>query len=369
MMPSREEEVQEKKALEFFDAISKDREFTALYNSILGKPCPTTKDLKNLEGDPRASKRIISYANFVQIGLKTEWKNLPPEMKEGYRDIDENRPFDTLEIGKKVLQAVHTANLFILVLRVGMAAPDAWGERVDLPPFEDSVKWLEKLLEIAAQLLPTLKLPPELVLDCDGMTHLPTEIKDLKGVSHLTIKRASFPTLPDQIGELKTLTELDLSDNKFTSLPSTIGQLEALETLNSSGNQLTTVPSTIGQLKALKQVDLSNNKIDRLPSTFWQLKALETLYLNNNQLTTLPQECRGLNALSELSLLHNPLTSLPQEALQELTPHLKILSVDGDKMMLIPAAHDDAVRNASIFDYLRGRLHEVVQPLRDMLGV
>ncbi len=327
MMPSKEEKVQESRALRFLNAISQDKEYMALYYSTLGKPCHTIKDLKRLEGNPRACQRIISFADFLHIELKREWYNLPTEIRALYPEITS---FDNIEMGKKILQAVRAYNLVLL------------GDKLSPPIPHQVFKSQEELSsagEKNAHLLPTLNCESVELRNVKEMTHLPTEIKDLKNLKYLEIIGASYSTLPDQIGEIKSLKTLELHANNLPRLPPTIGQLKELTLLNVSNNQLTSLPPTIGQLKKL-----------------------HTLHLEDNHLTSLPQEFSELTALTILRLHGNPLNTSAK--ILPLPPHIALLEVEDDKILSLPSELYGALINSTYFSVLLRVIGTAIQRIK-----
>ena len=111
--------------------------------------------------------------------------------------------------------------------------------------------------------------------------------------SALHLQNAGLTTLPAEIGQLKGLTELNLSRNGLTTLPAEIGQLKGLTELDLSGNGLATLPAEIGQLKGLTKLYLSGNGLTTLPAELGKVTKLTLLYLHGNERLGIPAEVLG----------------------------------------------------------------------------
>ncbi|KAJ5281175.1 hypothetical protein N7478_006547 [Penicillium angulare] len=82
----------------------------------------------------------------------------------------------------------------------------------------------------------------------------------------------------------KFIEKLYLNHNKLKALPSEIGQLRKLTHLDLSGNELTELPEEIGMLTSLKKLYLFDNHIRNLPYEMGYLYRLETLGIEGNPL-------------------------------------------------------------------------------------
>jgi hypothetical protein len=145
------------------------------------------------------------------------------------------------------------------------------------------------------------------------LTSLPTEIRQLRTLTHLNCSTNRLTSLPTEIGQLRALTHLNCSTNHLTSLPTEIGQLGALVWFQVCDNRLTRLPIEIGQLGALVWFQVCDNLLTRLPTEIGQLRALKRLRFSTNKLTSLPTEIGQLQALVRLIGDHNKMISLPTE--------------------------------------------------------
>ncbi|KAA0192825.1 Leucine rich repeat protein [Fasciolopsis buskii] len=165
--------------------------------------------------------------------------------------------------------------------------------------------------------------------------------------------------LPESIGEMSSLEVLDLTSNRLKSLPRSIGKLGRLVRLHLEFNQITFLPLEIGELAELQLLNLESNQLSRLPSSIGKLSNLSQLKLTDNLLQRLPTEMGQLKRLTHLYLKNNsPLDQLPIEL--AILPELKILTLDGCNLRLIPA---EVVNGgaSSVIKYFRGLLQANVE--------
>ena len=207
-----------------------------------------------------------------------------------------------------------------------------------------------------------------------GLTTLPPEIGQLKGLTGLWLASNQLMTLPPEIGQLKELTQLHLDENQLTALPPEIGRLTALTALNLHDNQLTTLPPEIGQLTALTtRLSLARNQLKTLPPEIGQLTALKLLGLDGNKLTDLPPEIGQLSALEVLYLHDNQLTTLPS-CLRDLLKLNWLFLHDNPTLQLSPSVLGPDPRNGlatfpsakSILDFYFGRQTGQTRPLNEV---
>ena len=78
----------------------------------------------------------------------------------------------------------------------------------------------------------------KLYLNFNKLTHLPSSVGRLKGLSHLDVSNNQLSEVPPEVGMLVNLKTLLLFDNNLHSLPHELGALYQLETLGIEGNPL-----------------------------------------------------------------------------------------------------------------------------------
>ena len=78
----------------------------------------------------------------------------------------------------------------------------------------------------------------KLFLDHNKLSYLPSEVGQLRSLSHLDVSSNDLKAIPERIGMLINLKSLLLFDNDITTLPQEVGYLYQLETLGIEGNPL-----------------------------------------------------------------------------------------------------------------------------------
>jgi len=177
-----------------------------------------------------------------------------------------------------------------------------------------------------------------LILQNDGITVLPKEIKHLKYLNFLGLSNNSLKVLPEEVGKLKNLETLYLEDNELTSLPNSLKNLEKLYRVNLSKNKFTEIPKVLFELKDRRfsdldmaknlisvipksikkiqrfdEIDLSYNKFVSVPKVLFELPNIKRLNMENNQITTIPKDIKKLTKLTSLNLSSNKITNFPKE--------------------------------------------------------
>ena len=90
--------------------------------------------------------------------------------------------------------------------------------------------------------------------------------------------------LPETLGNLSKLEELDLGRNGLTAVPPQVGELRGLKKLGLDYNEIRVLPSFVGNLTKLEELTLNSNEGVRLPDSLAGLKGLR-IFMGNNKLT------------------------------------------------------------------------------------
>lgn len=107
------------------------------------------------------------------------------------------------------------------------------------------------------------------------------------GLQALDLSFMGLTTLPEEITELKGLVELNLSNNSFTRLPFFINELTSLMSLHLRDNCFSYMGGIgfdiINNLQ-IEYIDLSLNNLSRIPEDIFYLSSLEEVELDGNPL-------------------------------------------------------------------------------------
>ncbi|XP_073792596.1 leucine-rich repeat-containing protein 39 isoform X1 [Danio rerio] len=114
--------------------------------------------------------------------------------------------------------------------------------------------------------------------------------------------------LPTQLSNLKKLSHLDLSMNQFTTIPDCVVNLPSLEWLDMGSNILETLPDNIHRMEKLHTLWLPRNELEYLPDNISRMKSLDTLVLSKNKLRDIPPLMEGMSNLRFVNFRDNPLT-------------------------------------------------------------
>jgi Leucine-rich repeat (LRR) protein len=104
--------------------------------------------------------------------------------------------------------------------------------------------------------------------------------------------------LPPEVGQLKGLTKLYLYSNQLMELPPEIGRLTVLTKLYLDGNGLRELPAALENCGQLEVLSVNHNKLERLPAGLKRLSRLENLRLHGNPALCLPPELLGYEDFS-----------------------------------------------------------------------
>src|SRR3972149_2818744 len=165
---------------------------------------------------------------------------------------------------------------------------------------------------------------------------IPSEIRLLTQLRHLTLAYNKITAIPDAISALTQLQELDLTHNQITVIPDAIRALTQLQRLCLFGNQITAIPDAIRALTQLQELDLTRNQITVIPDAIRALTQLHVLNLTRNQITVIPDEIRALTQLRYLNLAHNKIAEIPN-AIRSLT-QIRHLNLADNQITEIPDA-------------------------------
>ena len=222
-----------------------------------------------------------------------------------------------------------------------------------------------KITSISSDFIQMIPNIEKVVLDNNHLVTLPSEIGQLKKLTHLSIFSNNLQTIPNTIGDLVHLQHLDLHSNNIQSLPLEIWSLTSLTMLNVSSNNLTAIPKppfsiakristpsenpnempvssgsladslsvliaadnrlnddcfeSISYLVKLTSLNLSYNDLIEIPEgSLAPLTQLKDIYLSGNEISTVPDELSQIKALKLLYINNNKLVTLPTK-LSELT--------------------------------------------------
>jgi ATP-dependent DNA helicase PIF1 len=157
-----------------------------------------------------------------------------------------------------------------------------------------------------------------------NLSHLSSEIGQLRNLVSLNLLGNNLKDIPIEIGQLSNLKYLCIATNQLTEIPIEIGQLSNLIRLDLYYNQLTEIPIEIGQLSNLTSLDLQENRLTEIPIEIGQLTNLTTLEIGINRLTKLPIEIGQLLNLGYLDIGGNTISDLEEEKIRFLLPSCKI---------------------------------------------
>jgi Leucine-rich repeat (LRR) protein len=217
-----------------------------------------------------------------------------------------------------------------------------WREAGYPDPADTRGPWLDHLSDE----LENPQSADTLILACLGLTSLPAEIAQLKGVEFLFLQHNQLASIdvsmiagmglksltltgnpllivPASLFGMDTLLDIYLDEAQLTTLPmpqASAGHLEILnlcsnpyltlpegfllrfpnlKSLLMDGYAHTEIPPEVMQMAKLKQLSFDNSQITSLPDTIGVMKGLRQLSLENAQLTSLPKSLAGLAGLQE----------------------------------------------------------------------
>lgn len=169
-----------------------------------------------------------------------------------------------------------------------------------------------------------------IIHDAPNLSHLPSEVGELKSLKVLSCIDVFFEKIPPEIGFMSQLIELHLGLTQknddfpiIETIPEELVNLKKLERLDlrqrlrfSNFFLDFTFPEVITELESLKVLDLSNNSLIEIPGSIFNLKSLESVDFSVNDIEHIPRGFGGLVNLRYLGLVHNILSpELPDDIL------------------------------------------------------
>lgn|GEM_PF-6891982 len=146
-----------------------------------------------------------------------------------------------------------------------------WKEIMD--SFNNSIRFMNNLNTFMLK---------DLELTAEEFKKLIPKLKEIRGLTSLTMEGHKIGALPPEIAELTGLKRLNLRSNELTTVPQELGKLSSLEFLELSGNELTEVPRELNQLSNLIKLGLAHNSLTTVPLEVVALPNLRQLYINEN---------------------------------------------------------------------------------------
>lgn len=191
---------------------------------------------------------------------------------------------------------------------------------------------VEDIPEFFFSALPKLEV---LILDCNKISFLREEIKNLKSLKILSIINNKLKTLPDSLSDLKKLSKFYAQFNKLEKIPSSFFFLENLTVLNLKKNFLS-INKILIKTKKLIFFDFSQNK----PNS--QLNEHKMIEKNNEKQSFIINKNEDfifsdlfLYDLKELLLQSCNISYLPNELFKK-TPNIVYLNICKNNLFQLP---------------------------------
>jgi hypothetical protein len=92
-----------------------------------------------------------------------------------------------------------------------------------------------------------------------GLSTVPGEVWQARGLRSLALGRNPLGAIPDAIGALTSLTALYLDQTGIEALPEALGRLQALRSLDLRETAIAVLPDWLAELPALQRLDLRWN--------------------------------------------------------------------------------------------------------------
>ena len=320
-------------------------EIRKLEGKEIGKPIPTTSDIKSIENQindfvlldiekvlgeklPEIDNLEITKKDYywrqgphgyikrdnrvIALGLNTYYKKSKldklPESLGDLTHLEELKLIDCWELNSLANTIGKLKNLKTLDCRGCRqlkTIPESLGECINLECLDLSECFsLEKLPSTIGKLKKLQKL---ILKDCQSLTHLPRSLGDLTSLNSLNLENCrSLKLIPEEIINLKNLEELNLKCcRKLRYLPSYIGNMKSLRFLELKRcSRLVKIPDSIFNLQCPQIFDLSYcYNLKKLPETVGNWNNLKILNLIGcRELQELPEKICELQNLEELNL-------------------------------------------------------------------
>jgi small GTP-binding protein len=149
-----------------------------------------------------------------------------------------------------------------------------------------------------------------------NIEHIPSEIKQLKNLTHLNLSSCLFSKFPIYVCNLSNLEELYIGSNQIKELPSDIKKLKKLTTLIMYSNFLSKLNDSIKELKNLKYLDLDRNKFKKFPKEIKYLTNLQILLMRFSNIKIFPSDIIELKNLKIFDISYNNIKNLPSKLLE-----------------------------------------------------
>ena len=182
---------------------------------------------------------------------------------------------------------------------------------------------------------------------CNGLTSIPSDIKNLKKLEYLYIANSAIESLPAEMAELTACTDIEIYNcPNLEKFPMALAEMPELISLNISNNKqwtsedilegmrrlatgpsaekiqilyarqnnLPVLPKEFRNMKKIGLLDLAINKIAEIEEPLGKEFAPVQLYLDYNMLTKIPHDTDvfcGINDMENFSVKYNKLTEFP----------------------------------------------------------
>jgi len=186
-----------------------------------------------------------------------------------------------------------------------------------------------RITTLNSSMLSDMAALTKLMLRCNRIVELPSEISRLKELQLLSIRNNHLISVAPELdqlvklqvfdaranqlksipplGGLTSLLELDLQHNCLSELPSALSNLSSLARLSLGFNNFSEFPLAVVDMISLVELDLEANSISVVPADIQRMTSLHTLYLSSNKIKSLPPEIGKLSRLEKLHLARNNL--------------------------------------------------------------